>query len=267
MEDGYAVVRQRWRVGDRIVLDLPMQVTTEATPDDPTLLAFLSGPLILAADMGPAARPFETPGPAVVTAQEPTALLLSDGAPHRYRLPTAYSGEVTLSPFFNQYDRRTAVYLPTFTPARWELEGPAFMTAERERVDVEKRTIDILYLGEQQPEQDHDVQSERSEAIQKNGRGARRIFTGGHAAMTMRIEAGPQVLRITYRGQDIDRPLDISLEGLPVARETRQARSELAFVSVDYPIPAAAPSGTAVLRLDAPGKDAIVYEVRIMRAA
>ena len=90
-------------------------------------------------------------------------------------------------------------------------------------MDVEKRTIDILYLGEQQPEQDHGVQSERSEAIQKNGRGARRIFTGGHATMTMRVEAGPQVLRITYWGQDVDRPLDISLDGRPVARETRQA--------------------------------------------
>ena len=46
-----SIVRQ-WKTGDRIEISLPMKLRVEAMPDDPTLQAFLYGPIVLAGDLG-----------------------------------------------------------------------------------------------------------------------------------------------------------------------------------------------------------------------
>jgi DUF1680 family protein len=48
----YVAISRTWKSGDKVEMELPMHVTVEATPDDPTLQAFLYGPLVLAGDMG-----------------------------------------------------------------------------------------------------------------------------------------------------------------------------------------------------------------------
>jgi uncharacterized protein len=49
-EDGY-IMLTRLKAGDRIDLSLPMPLRVEAMPDDANLVAFLSGPLVLAGDL------------------------------------------------------------------------------------------------------------------------------------------------------------------------------------------------------------------------
>jgi DUF1680 family protein len=49
---GYLSISRVWKAGDRIAMELPMHLTAEAMPDDPSLQAFLYGPLVLAADLG-----------------------------------------------------------------------------------------------------------------------------------------------------------------------------------------------------------------------
>jgi len=44
----YLSIRRTWKAGDRVELTLPMRLTAECLPDDPTLQAFLFGPLVLA---------------------------------------------------------------------------------------------------------------------------------------------------------------------------------------------------------------------------
>jgi DUF1680 family protein len=48
----YLSIKRTWKTGDRVEMELPMHLTVEATPDDPTLQAFLYGPLVLAGDFG-----------------------------------------------------------------------------------------------------------------------------------------------------------------------------------------------------------------------
>ncbi|HEX3877089.1 MAG TPA: beta-L-arabinofuranosidase domain-containing protein, partial [Bryobacteraceae bacterium] len=48
----YLDIKRDWKTGDKIEMELPMHLTVEATPDDPTLQAFLFGPLVLAGDFG-----------------------------------------------------------------------------------------------------------------------------------------------------------------------------------------------------------------------
>ncbi|MBZ5617992.1 MAG: glycoside hydrolase family 127 protein [Acidobacteriia bacterium] len=48
----YLTINRTWKNGDRVELDLPMQLSVESMPDDPKTQAFLYGPLVLAGDLG-----------------------------------------------------------------------------------------------------------------------------------------------------------------------------------------------------------------------
>ncbi len=48
----YLTINRTWKSGDRVEMELPMQVWAEAMPDDPKTQAFLYGPLVLAGDLG-----------------------------------------------------------------------------------------------------------------------------------------------------------------------------------------------------------------------
>jgi DUF1680 family protein len=50
----YASVTRTWRAGDRVSVDIPMAVRSEPAPDNADRVAFLYGPVVLAADLGPA---------------------------------------------------------------------------------------------------------------------------------------------------------------------------------------------------------------------
>src|SRR5690348_14684329 len=48
----YLTLNRVWKKGDRVEMDLPMQLHVESMPDDPHIQAFLYGPLVLAGDLG-----------------------------------------------------------------------------------------------------------------------------------------------------------------------------------------------------------------------
>jgi DUF1680 family protein len=48
----YWTLARTWQTGDRVEMRLPMSLRAEAMPDDPTLQAFLYGPLVLAGTLG-----------------------------------------------------------------------------------------------------------------------------------------------------------------------------------------------------------------------
>jgi DUF1680 family protein len=50
--DGYVVFDREWRRGDRLDVDLPMSLRTEALPGAPDYVAFVYGPIVLAGRLG-----------------------------------------------------------------------------------------------------------------------------------------------------------------------------------------------------------------------
>lgn len=268
---GYARLERRWRVGDRIELTLPMRVRTEPTPDDPRTLAWLSGPLVLAADLGPAAQPFEGPAPVLVSDDPAAALVPIAAAEHRFRLAGARPQALTLAPFFRQYDRRTAVYFPRFTEAQWKTEEAAYGIAQRAKAALDARTIDVLHLGEMQPERDHDYRSNHSDLFSWGGRSARQIpwGVGNYMEFTLAVRPGPVLLSALYWGEEVNKNFDISVEGTRIANERRATPPVKRFVGVDYPIPEALTRGKdkVTVRFETRGSDAMVYEARTLEAA
>jgi len=268
--DGYATIVRTWEAGDRIALDLPMRVRTEATPDDPNLIAYLHGPLVLAADLGPAEAPFDGPSPALVTADPATAPVASDAARHRFLLAGARPEGLQLVPFVTQYDRRSAVYFPVFSEARWAQEEVAFRAAERERAALAARTVDAIQLGEMQPERDHDFVSNHSDLLSWGGRSGRQAWwgVGNFVEFTLAVRPGPMVLRALYWGEEVDKNFTVVVEGETIASERRAAVPIKEFVGVDYPIPERLTAGkdSVRVRFETQGSDAPVYEVRVLAA-
>ena len=269
--NGYAVISRKWAAGDRIGLELPMTLATEATPDNARLIAFLHGPVVLAADVGPADRPFDRMAPALVAADPLRQLAPVDRTRHVFRATGAVPEAVTLSPFFNQYERRTAVYFPIFDQAQWASEKTAFLAAQAEQRALEARTVDVVFLGEMQPERDHSFRSNHSDLISYGGRSGRQAWwgVGNYFEVEMAVRPGAMTLRALYWGEEIDKDFEIRVDGALLAHERRKAQPEKRFVHRDYSIPEALTRGKSkiVVRFETRGSDAPVYELRTLGAA
>ena len=267
---GYARIERRWRAGDRVELTLPMQVRAEPTPDDPDIVAFLHGPVVLAADLGPADEPFAGPAPALVAENAATPLVPVEGNRHRFRLDGARPQPLTMIPFFRQHDRRSAVYLPRFGAAEWEREKVAFLAEEEARRAIAARTVDAIQLGEMQPERDHDFATNHSDLLSWGGRAGRQAWwgVGNYIEFDLAVRPGPMVLQALYWGEEIDKHFTISVDGEVVATERREGPPEKRFVAADYALPERLTAGKARVRVrfETKGSDAPVYEARMLAA-
>ncbi|WNO52341.1 glycoside hydrolase family 127 protein [Stakelama saccharophila] len=269
--NGYAVLRREWRAGDRIELTVPMALTVEPTPDDPGIVAYTHGPIVLGADLGPASEDWDGLPPALVAATPEQAATPIDAAAHRFRLTGTKPEAVTLLPFFNQYDRRTAVYFPTFTRERWNAEEAAFIADQRARQALKKRTVDGIDIGEQQPERDHDIAFNHADLQSWAGKSGRLLpwGTGNYIEFTLAVRPGPMVLRALYWGEEVDKDFAIEIDGHLLAEEHRSVPPVKEWVAQDYPIPEALTRGkhNVRVRFETRGTDARIYEVRMLEAA
>jgi hypothetical protein len=193
-----------------------------------------------------------------------------DPAQHRFRVAGARPEALPMVPFFRQYDRRSAVYFPIFTEAQWAAEEASFLAAQREQSALEARTVDVLHLGEMQPERDHGFASNHSDLLSWGGRSGRQAWwgLGNYIEFTLAVRPGPMVLQALYWGEEVDKHFAILVEGEEIAVERRAAEPVKEFVAVDYPIPEHLIAGKSAVRVrfETRGSDAPVYEVRMLQA-
>jgi DUF1680 family protein len=247
--DGYAVVRRRWKTGDVLTLDLPLALRLEATPGDDRLVAVLRGPLVLAADLGAAADPYEADAPALVGSDLIAALKPVTPEQAIYRSEgIGRPGDMTFKPFYSQYDRRSAVYFNAYTEAQWTTAQVAYRAEQARLKDLAARSVDVMHLGEMQPEHDHDLRAEISYPESYRGRLGRDARTGGFMQFEMKTTrdgkpSGPLLLQATYWGSDTNRVFDIVVDGVSIATERLVGRKPGAWLDVDYPIPPALTAG------------------------
>ncbi len=129
----YVSLRRRWRNGDRVEMDLPMQLHAETLHGNPELVAMMYGPVCLAGDFGTAGitqkMRYGNSGPWARPAKVPTLQLdhpdqtnwveAASGGPLRFQL-AGQSQTVPLRPFYQVRDSHFAVYWPAhYKPRRW----------------------------------------------------------------------------------------------------------------------------------------------------
>jgi hypothetical protein len=192
-----------------------------------------------------------------------TSLVRVEGAAHEYRATSVTGDALSLRPFFPLYDRRTAVYFKTFTPARWAAERGGYLAAEAARAELARRTVDVFHIGEQQPEHDHEFGSTRSEATQFYGKSGRSLGQGESLWFRVARRPGPEVLQLTYVWFEIDREIEIAVDGKVVAIERLPKPPKDDWVMVDYPLPSAVAPGSQV-RITARKGGFTLYGVRVL---
>lgn len=235
----YAVIRRRWATGDRIALTLPMRLRTEAANDDPSTVALLHGPVVLAADLGPADQPFDGPAPALVAADLLAGFAPIDAAAGRFRTTgIARPADLSFAPFYQQRDRRTAVYFKSFDDAGWAREQVAFAAEHARQQDLARRSVDVMNLGEMQPERDHGLTAKNSYAVTYRGRHGRDARTFGFFEYKAKVRPDPLVLQATYWGEERNKLFDILIDGTKIATQALDGGHPGEFFEIDYPIPA-----------------------------
>ena len=247
---GYAIVTRAWQAGDTVSITLPLDLRMEAAPGDADTVAFLRGPLVLAADLGPDETKWEGADPAMVGADLLAGFTADDAAPGHYATRgIVRPRDLSFVPFYRQYERRSAIYFKRFSDAAWVREEAAFTADQARRKDIAARSVDVMFLGEMQPERDHKLVSEQSYPVTYRGRQGRDVRAGGYMKFTMKTRAGPLVLQASYWGGERGRDFDILVDDVKVATQHLGGDKPGKFFDVDYPLPEALTRGKSAVKV------------------
>jgi DUF1680 family protein len=236
--DGYLHIRRSWRAGDSVELALPMRPRLEPMRDDPSTVALLHGPTVLAADLGAADVRYDGPAPALVGDDLLAALVEVAPGQARYRMRgIGQPGDLELAPFYAQYDRRTAVYFKRHAPDEWRA-ALATRAAERERAAaLDARSIDIVRLGMDEDEKRHRLTSEISYAVSYRLRPGRDARTDGYFEFDAVVRDEPLVLSATYWGGERDRLFHVVVDGGRIATQRLHGEFPGEFIVREYVLP------------------------------
>lgn len=250
-------LRRSWAAGDVLTVDLPFTARTEAMPDNPDRIALFHGPVLLAADLGPVDDPHAREPlyvPVLVTDGRPVAEWLQrrgDEPSHFATTGVGHPREVDLLPFFRLHDRRYTVFFDRFTPAAWQARAEELRAKQERQRALEARTLDVLRIGEMQPERDHNLEGEHTSAGEAHGRKWRHATAGGWFAFDLAVADGqPAELIATYWGdEDIERNFDILIGDTRIATQRLLHDQPGRFFDVTYPVPAELTRGKTTIRV------------------
>lgn len=273
----FCVLNRKWSRGDQVQVTFPMTLRAESMPDNPNRIAVFYGPTVLAADLGPVNDPAAgKPGyvPVLLTENRPVSewvkpVLVTTGS--FQTVGVGQPRDVTLVPFHRLHDRRYTVYLDCFTAADWAARQEQILAEEKRAKELDARTVDTFQPGEMQPERDHNVQGERSGAVEALGRKLRHAYDGGWFSFEVAVPTNaPADLIITYWGSEQgERQFDVLVEGEKIATTSLHMDHPDQFWDEVYPLPKKllAGKGRVTVKFQAhPGNFAGgVFGVRVVR--
>lgn len=272
--DGYFLLNRTWNNGDQIKIRLPLSIYATPMPDNKTLMAFFYGHILLAGDLGPD-EPDPVKGiPAFVTdnAHVGEWIRKDEGGPLRFHsVNVGTPHDVKFRPFYSFSDNYYSVYWDVFTTKGWETKQRIYEEEKRKKQALEARTVDVVRLGEMQPERDHQLTGELTEAGESHTKKYRIARDGGY--FQFEITPDPDsghLLLCTYWGMDNrGRKFDILVEGEVIATEDLNKYKESRFYEISYPVPRKLTKGKDKLVITfkpKPGNNAgPVYGVRLVK--
>jgi DUF1680 family protein len=240
---GYIEINRRWKNNDKIEITLPMDLHFESMPDNADRVAFLFGPIVLAADLGDSLPDPAFGTPVLLTGNRNIKEWLKPVDMKTLTFETKNIGQpqdITLKPFYTLYNKYYSVYFDFFTKAGWLARQSEYEADKIKQQLIEERTIDNFHIGEMQPERDHNmVATEKSYvdiALGRTGREARR---DNYFTYTMKVNPGvANILQLTYIGDDKDRKFDVMVDGVKIAYVEWNGGTTGKFYDNEYSIPA-----------------------------
>ena len=286
----YTTIDRGWQDGDVVDVRVPMRLRTEPMPDDASVVAFLQGPIVLAADLGgvpegakrigpsaPELRADEVPPmPTLIAASTSEALgkLQPSGEPLTFRSTgIGRPEEVVLRPFYSLYDRRHSVYLRVETEAARAAREASERTAAEARRELATRTADAVLVGVPADEEAHGLQQERASAWSLEGRRCRSTRYGGSWSYALALPgSGPAAVRVSYWGGETRRHrFEVVAEGETLATQSLFDDRPGELYEVEYALPERLTRGRERVRVGfrtGPAQSTgAVFEVRVVRPA
>ncbi len=259
-QSGYVSINRKWKKGDKVVVEMPMQLTTEQLPDKSNYYSILYGPIVLAAKTGPEdltglfaddsrgghiAHGRQIPlkdMPIIVSQSNEIASLVKPipGKSLTFHLtnlyPEKYSNGMELIPFFRLHESRYIIYWPQATEDGVKEIQQKIELDEQGKIKLDEKTIDKVICGEQQPESDHFVQFENSTTgflEDEHWREAR----GWFSYQMRNPQKKATSIYLKYFNRDSSRNFDILINDVKVQSLNLKGGNWKDLVTETYPIP------------------------------
>ena len=238
--EGYVTIEREWKTGDNVEVQMPFCLRTEAMPDNPSRIAIFDGPILLAGIFG--AMDSQNSMPVLITEGRPVTDWVKPAGtqPLSYRTDgVGRPTDVELKPFFATYDQRHSVYWEVFTEAGWKIREQEYRAEQQRLKEQEANSADLFHIGEMQAERDHNVQGEKTGAVEYNGRKLRHAWDGGWFSFDVATATNaPSDLVITYWGSEAgQRTFDVLVEGEKIATTSLHQDKPEQFWDKVYPLP------------------------------
>ena len=259
----YVVVERNWKKGDEVQILLPMNNTIEKMPNVPNYIAILHGPILLGAKAG---------------TEDLKGLVADDGRWEHIaggeRLPvdkapiiiensvddiagkiapvkdkpfiftasfnTVNNESLELEPFYRIHDSRYMIYWMWLTESQYKNYIDSLAVVEKERIELQKRTIDFVAPGEQQPEADHQMEKLKSNTGNFQDEFWRDARNVGYFSYNMATNSETGLsLMVRYWGAEWGgRKFDIFIDDQKLITEDNTGRwNQSQFQEVKYEIP------------------------------
>jgi uncharacterized protein len=222
---------------------LEMRLRAEPIQDDLTVVALMKGPMVMAADLAPAGEPWQGDTPVLVAATTADAVSSISATTANGNSIGTTTGSVSrpanlpLKPFFSQYDRRSAVYFPRFTEPQWQAELARLATVRKHQAELESASVDVLQLGDDSSERDHELKANTSETVLYRGRTGRWARSATPFEFRMRASSDLSTLHATYWGKQRGSRFKILVDGVTVGTESLDGKGPIMFIEREYTIP------------------------------
>jgi hypothetical protein len=260
ISDGFIHLKRKWKEGDKVFVNFEMKTYAEFLPDSSHWVSFLHGPIVLGAvtdtsdlmglwadgsRMGHVANgpkyPLDKAPALIVEDLNNRASLLKpiDSLPMHFtltHLKNTPGGTELLQPFYTIHEARYMVYWPVYTQKEFDEMQAELTRKEKEMLELNRRTIDLVWPGEQQPEADHFIKFEQSRTgIHKNKHW--RDATGWFSYQLRNPQKEQCALIVTYYGLDKQRSFSILINGFKIAEVNLDGSRGDNFFTHQYTIP------------------------------
>jgi DUF1680 family protein len=293
----YVAVKRPWKKGDVVQIDLPMHNTIEHLPNVPQYIAIMHGPILLAAKSGTEdlkgliaddSRWGHIPGgkklpldKAPIFVEDSLSTITNNLAPVKnqplhftmHDVKMVNQMDVTLQPFYQIHDTRYMMYWMALSNNEYKSYLDSIAADEKEKMALEKRTVDFVAPGEQQPEVDHAMQSNQSRKGFAQDKSFREAFNGGYFSYNMTTNGETNLsLMVRYWGAEWgSRKFDIYIDDQKLVTEDNTGKwNQSKFFDIQYAIPDSMIKGKEHVRVKfqaLPGSTAgAVYYVRLVKS-
>ena len=292
----FVCINRKWKKGDVVEIKLPMHNTIEYLPNVPNYIAFMHGPILLGAKTGnddlgrliaDDSRFGQYPGgkklpidkaPILIdgtVSKMVDKLIPVKGKPLTFTLDVNMINPIKnleLEPFYKIHDTRYMMYWMALSEKDSKGYLDSITSLENEKMEFQRRSLDFVAPGEQQPEVDHSMERQNSSTgnnLNEFWRDAR-----NEGFFSYKLKSNNEVglsLMVRYWGAETARTsFDILIDDEKLLTETITNKwNKNAFQNVEYPIPDAMLKGKSTISVKfkaLPGNSTgKIYYVRLLR--